>query len=172
MAVPELRLVSVPVAGTPLSLLVRPDTVDDYVVREVVKTDRIADLVERYKSQPSVTIVDIGGHIGSFSVIMATLLPQARVQVFEPLAANFEVHQPNVLRHEPHKPKAESRDNHGTGHARDSKHGHRGHRRGLESVAGHGHGGCTRRTSSGPVRHHEKPDAGSGASPSLNRISS
>jgi FkbM family methyltransferase len=96
VAVPELRLVSVTVAGTPLSLLVRPDTVDDYVVREVVKTYRIADLVEHYKSQPSVTIIDIGGHIGSFSVIMATLLPQARVQVFEPVAANFEVLQQNI----------------------------------------------------------------------------
>ena len=93
---PELRPVSVTVAGTPVSLLVRPATIDDYVVREVVKTYRIADLVERFTSQPSVTIVDIGGHIGSFSVIMATLLPQAVVHVFEPVAANFEMIQHNI----------------------------------------------------------------------------
>jgi len=96
VAVPELRPVSVTVDGTALSLLVRPDTMDDYVVREVVKTYRMADLVERYKSRPSVTIIDIGGHIGSFSVIMAALLPQAHVQVFEPVAANFEVLQQNI----------------------------------------------------------------------------
>lgn len=94
--VPDLKSVSVTLAGTPLSLLVRPGTMDDYVIREVLKTYRIADLAERYQSQPAVTIIDIGGHIGSFSVIMATLLPQARVQVFEPVAANFEVLQQNI----------------------------------------------------------------------------
>lgn len=92
----QLTPVPVSVAGASLSLLVRPGTIDDYVVREVVKTYRIADLVERYRSQPSVTIVDIGGHIGSFSVIMATLLPQAVVDVFEPVAANFAVLQQNI----------------------------------------------------------------------------
>lgn len=91
-----LKEVPVSVAGTSLSLLVRADTIDDSVVREVVKTYRIADLAKRFTSQPSVTIVDIGGHIGSFSVIMATLLPQAVVHVFEPVAANFDVLQQNI----------------------------------------------------------------------------
>jgi FkbM family methyltransferase len=94
--VQELTPVSVTAAGTPVTLLVRPATIDDYVVREVVKTYRIADLVERFRSQPSVAIVDIGGHIGSFSVIMATLLPQARIQVFEPVPENFQVLQENI----------------------------------------------------------------------------
>ena len=93
---PELKALSITVAGTPVSLLVRPGTMDDYVVREVVETYRIADLVNRYKSRPAVTILDIGGHIGSFSIIIATLLPQARIQVFEPVAANFEVLQQNI----------------------------------------------------------------------------
>jgi FkbM family methyltransferase len=95
---PALTPLSVTVAGTPITLFVRPGTIDDYVVREVVKTYRIQNLVDRFKSQRSVTIIDIGGHIGSFSVIMARLLPQARIQVFEPVIANFDVLAENVRR--------------------------------------------------------------------------
>ncbi|EAQ77509.1 FkbM family methyltransferase [Blastopirellula marina] len=46
------------------------------------------------------TIVDIGGHIGGFSVIAASLLPQAKVQVYEYISDNVRMIQTNMLLNE------------------------------------------------------------------------
>lgn len=91
-----LAPVPVSVGRATVTLLVRPDTLDADIVREVVATYRIPDLVESCRSKSAVTIFDIGAHIGAFSVIMATLVPRAVVRAFEPAPDNFAVLEQNI----------------------------------------------------------------------------
>jgi FkbM family methyltransferase len=76
--------------------LARKGTLDQTIIAEVQATYRLHELVTHYRSKPSVTIYDIGAHIGTFSTIMAALLPQAVVHAFEPAPENFAMIQRNV----------------------------------------------------------------------------
>jgi FkbM family methyltransferase len=93
---PDLVPIRVTAMGTPLSLLVRPGTLDEYIVREVLATYHIEELVRCHQHRDHVTVFDVGGHIGTFSIVIATLLPQSRVYVFEPVEANYQVLVRNI----------------------------------------------------------------------------
>jgi FkbM family methyltransferase len=94
--VPPLTPMSIDVGGTSIRLLVRPGTFDADIVHEVVSTYQIPSLVEELRRKPTVTIFDVGAHIGAFSAIIATLLPRAVVHAFEPAPDNFAVLQENI----------------------------------------------------------------------------
>ena len=91
-----LNRVTFDIAGTSMVMLVRPGTLDEAILHEVARTYPVGELVERYRSQRSVTIFDIGAHIGAFSVTIAKLLPHATVHAFEPAPENFDVLQQNI----------------------------------------------------------------------------
>jgi FkbM family methyltransferase len=95
-AAQRLMPMSFTVGRVATSLLVRPDTMDHHVVHEVVQTYRVEELARQYSRQSRVMVVDIGAHIGTFSVLIATLLPRAVVHAFEPAPENFEVLQANI----------------------------------------------------------------------------
>jgi FkbM family methyltransferase len=91
-----VKTVSFQAGGRSLSLLAREGTLDEAIIAEVQATYGIDDLVARCRSKPSVTIYDIGAHIGTFSAIMAALLPQAEVRAFEPAPENFAMLERNL----------------------------------------------------------------------------
>ena len=92
----SLKAMSVDVGGTSISLLVRDGTFDADIVHEVVRTYQIPSLVKELRRNPTVSIFDVGAHIGAFSAIIATLLPRAIVHAFEPAPDNFAVLQANI----------------------------------------------------------------------------
>jgi FkbM family methyltransferase len=94
--VPPVTAVAISIGGRSLSLLAREGTLDETIIAEVQQTYRIEELVAQCSSKPSVTIYDIGAHIGTFSAIMASLLPQAIVHAFEPAPENFAMLERNV----------------------------------------------------------------------------
>ncbi len=89
--------IQVPVMGRTIGLLVRNATMDAGIVAEVCVGYAIEDLVQRLQARERVTIIDIGGHIGSFSVIMAQLLPQSRIDIYEIVPDNVRVIELNIL---------------------------------------------------------------------------
>ena len=93
---PRLTVASARIGGTAIDILVRPNTYDATIVAEVAQTYQLEDLRARYRWEPSVTVFDIGAHIGTFSVMIARLLPRAVVHAFEAAPDNFEVLCANV----------------------------------------------------------------------------
>lgn len=64
----------------------RPDTTDESIIQNVVGSDEY-DAKKLIK--PGDTVVDIGGHIGSFSVLAASL--GARVITYEPFDSSYDL---------------------------------------------------------------------------------
>jgi FkbM family methyltransferase len=70
------------------------DRWDRFIVREVVAQD-----CYRLKQLPNLrTILDIGAHIGSFSVLASTLFPAARIVAYEPNPTSMKLLRRNALR--------------------------------------------------------------------------
>lgn len=77
-----------------LYLLVRPETNDDEIVKEVIRQD-IYGLLEHEK-RPFKSILDLGGHIGSFAFWASTIWPDAKILSFEPTDDNSEMFETNT----------------------------------------------------------------------------
>ena len=78
--------------GRTLQFQVRPDTDDTGIVHEVDTSEYYRD--GRALLQAGSTVIDVGGHIGSFSIFSA--LVGARAIVLEPVPANFELITANI----------------------------------------------------------------------------
>lgn len=74
-----------------LTFLVRPQTTDTNIVREVVEGDnyKIEGILK-----PKDVVIDVGGHIGTFTVFATTF--GANVFTYEPVAENFELLKKNI----------------------------------------------------------------------------
>lgn len=77
-----------------VDLRVRPGTWDERIANEVIRQD-CYDCATWLTKGP-VTIVDVGGHIGSFSRWMALRMPQARIFTFEMDESNIGVCEQNL----------------------------------------------------------------------------
>ena len=77
-----------------VSLLVRPETWDANIAREVIDGDVYR--ARNWVPQNPVTVFDVGGHIGSFTRWLATRLPKMRGFVFEMDESNQQVIEQNV----------------------------------------------------------------------------
>ncbi len=77
-----------------LTFSVRPGTLDAYILLEIFG-DRIylrdLDALKRSKR-----IMDVGAHIGSFTIQAASLCPEATVFSFEPVEDNFNLLKSNI----------------------------------------------------------------------------
>jgi FkbM family methyltransferase len=96
VTVGDLKEVRFSACGSPCRMFVRPGTLDERIIYEVIHSYRMEELVARCRRQGHVTIFDVGGHIGTFSIVMATLLPNASIHVFEPIADNFALLTRNI----------------------------------------------------------------------------
>jgi len=80
--------------GNGLVFRVRPGTLDAYIVLEVFGRKvyaRDADLL-----RGSRTILDIGAHIGTFTIQAASMCPSATVYSFEPVEGNHQLLRENL----------------------------------------------------------------------------
>lgn len=72
----------------------RPGTVDEIVLSEAYQQLRSTPM-ELRRDQGDV-LVDVGAHIGSFTVIVAAVMPHATVHAIEPARANFDLLSANI----------------------------------------------------------------------------
>lgn len=75
-----------------LQFRVRPDSEDRNIVREVGTNEYYRD--SRALLTQGATVIDVGGHIGSFSIMSAIVA--SRTIVLEPVPANFELIVENI----------------------------------------------------------------------------
>jgi FkbM family methyltransferase len=80
------------VDGRTLRFQVRPNTDDTNIIHEVATSDYYCD--GRSLLTGKSTVIDVGGHIGSFAIISA--LSGARAIVLEPVPANFKLVEENI----------------------------------------------------------------------------
>ena len=74
-----------------MTFKVRPDTVDTYILHEVIDADYYALRVIRETWDNLSMIIDVGAHIGAFTVWCKQLWPQAEVFAIEASPENFEI---------------------------------------------------------------------------------
>ncbi len=77
-----------------VDLTLRPNTFDKYLVWETWKY-HVYDLPILFSQTPT-TIIDIGAHVGSFSLYAASLNPKAKIQAFEPHPENYRLLLQNI----------------------------------------------------------------------------
>lgn len=70
-----------------IDFLLREDTNDYNVIRSVVYGDEYFSKLFPYKEGD--TFIDIGSHIGTWSLLMATINPTFKVYSYEPVQSNF-----------------------------------------------------------------------------------
>lgn len=75
-------------------LVVRPFTTDKWVLTDIWTYDPYWHPGFRLSAAP--VLVDIGAHIGGWTVYMSRRFPQARVVAFEPVGENFALLQENI----------------------------------------------------------------------------
>lgn len=86
---------ALPASGTyKFTLGTRPGTMDAAIASTVVDDDEYA--LATYAG-PARAILDLGGHIGSFSALTSRLYPNARITVLEPAAFNTPVLGHNLV---------------------------------------------------------------------------
>jgi FkbM family methyltransferase len=74
------------------SLIIRPKSFDPVVINEVIR-DNI------YALTPSLNegvVIDVGAHIGAFSIYASRVMPKAKVFSFEPFPDNYELLTANI----------------------------------------------------------------------------
>jgi len=74
--------------------LVRPETNDVSIIIESFMHQMYN--LKTLPKKPINTIVDIGGHIGSYSVHLAQTFPEATIYIYEPMAENYMMLLENI----------------------------------------------------------------------------
>jgi len=75
-------------------LKVRPFTTDKWVITDIWRHDPYWH--EQYKLSSDPVLVDIGAHIGAWTIHMSRRFSQAKVIAFEPIPATFELLTTNI----------------------------------------------------------------------------
>src|SRR5437868_11506251 len=74
----------------------RPGSADENVLQESFENDLFLKGVPEYILKPGHIIIDIGAHIGCFTMLVASKLVRGRVYSFEPSAGTYELLNKNV----------------------------------------------------------------------------
>ena len=74
----------------------RPGTADEDVLKESFEHDLFFPGTPEYKIKPGHVILDIGAHIGCFSLLAATKATKGKIYSFEPAADTYSVLEKNV----------------------------------------------------------------------------
>lgn len=73
-----------------LSFKIRCGSIDRTVFAEILLDDCYKLLSNREKSHDKSNVIDVGGHIGMFSIFYSSLHPNSNIYIFEPNPDNFE----------------------------------------------------------------------------------
>lgn len=79
-----------------IHLIYRPNTGDISIFNGVFNEYNLIGYVNRLKNK-NATFVDIGGHIGSFSLLMTSLVPNSKSYLFELMRQNFQIINANIM---------------------------------------------------------------------------
>lgn len=79
-------------------LIVRPFTTDKWVLTDIWLRDPYWH--PGFSLSASPVFVDIGAHIGAWTIYMSRRFPKARVVAFEPVPANYAILQANIRRNQ------------------------------------------------------------------------
>jgi FkbM family methyltransferase len=74
----------------------RPGTVDENVLNESFDHDLFFLFVPEYRLQPDHIILDIGAHIGCFSLLAASKAIAGKIYSFEPCSETYQLFEKNV----------------------------------------------------------------------------
>jgi FkbM family methyltransferase len=74
----------------------RPGTADEEVLKESFGQDIFFPGIPEYKIKPGHTILDIGAHIGCFSLLAASKAKAGKIYSFEPAADTYSLLEKNV----------------------------------------------------------------------------
>jgi FkbM family methyltransferase len=77
-----------------IKMFVRPGTCDEGVVREVIESDCYGLHRINLRDQPN--IVDVGGHVGSFTRLVASRWPAGKFYTYEANSNNFDIIEKNL----------------------------------------------------------------------------
>ncbi len=67
----------------------RAGTIDKSILTEIALTDKY--FPKKLKLREKSTIIDLGAHIGIFSILIGSKFPNAKIYAIEPLKKNFEL---------------------------------------------------------------------------------
>ena len=74
----------------------RTGTADDEVLEDSFGNDRLFSAIPDYTPQPDEIIIDVGAHIGTFSLMAAAKVPQGRVFSIEASQETFNYLRVNI----------------------------------------------------------------------------
>src|SRR5262245_17130708 len=74
----------------------RPGSADENVINESFENDIFFRGTPEYRIKPDHIIMDVGAHIGCFSLLAAGRTPNGKIYAFEPSAETYQVLQQNV----------------------------------------------------------------------------
>ncbi|MGA2617747.1 MAG: FkbM family methyltransferase [Thermoguttaceae bacterium] len=92
----KFRLKEYRYGSTPVQAVFRAGTMDEAIFANIYEEYGIASLVRSLAGRRA-TVVDIGGHIGGFSVILASLLPELEAHLYEYVPENCRMIQVNIF---------------------------------------------------------------------------
>lgn len=99
VGVPDNKLFNVKdleILGKKISVICRSGTLDPVILDSIFEEYNIKSLITELQGKQAI-ILDIGGHIGGFSLMMAALLEQSHVYVYEAVPQNYQLIRANVL---------------------------------------------------------------------------
>lgn len=74
----------------------RPDSVDKNVIQHSFDNDIFYSRVKEFQPTSFMNIVDIGAHIGTFSILSASKFKDAKIFAFEPFPETYELLKRNI----------------------------------------------------------------------------
>lgn len=74
----------------------RVPSVDYRVIQETINDDIFFGRTPEYKPMPSDTVIDVGAHIGAFSLIASKKIHGSKIYALEPCLASYELLERNI----------------------------------------------------------------------------
>ena len=81
---------------TGFTIAYRPNSSDEEVIRDTLEKDIFFKGFPEYKIQPDHVVLDIGAHIGIYSLQLSAKLPKGKVYAFEPCLDTFTLLEKNI----------------------------------------------------------------------------
>jgi len=79
-----------------IKIAYRSNTVDENVIHDTINDDLFFKGVPEYVRKDDDVIIDVGAHIGAFSLLAATYVPNGRIYAIEPSVESFQLLQKNI----------------------------------------------------------------------------
>lgn len=80
-----------------LNVFYREGTADESVLEHSFDNDIFFSAIPYYTPPHNATVIDVGAHIGTFSLLLASMAPQGTIYALEPSDDTFEVLKKNTI---------------------------------------------------------------------------